>query len=125
LPNSGACGYTPRQFITPQPFFQEVWTSPPDLIVLDLALRQSDAVEVIRHLHAYKYKGDILLMSGRDEATLVEMVEIGERHGLSMLAPLTKPFFGRRNHPRGRRQYRRARHGGSAIAQTRLPGARG
>ena len=66
--------------------------SPPDLVVLDLALGQSDAVEIIRRLEILKYKGSILLVSGRDAATLLEIAQIGERHGMVMLPPLRKPF---------------------------------
>jgi EAL domain-containing protein (putative c-di-GMP-specific phosphodiesterase class I) len=60
--------------------------------VLDLALGQSDAVEIIRRLETLKYKGSILLVSGRDAATLAEIAQIGERHGMVMLEPLRKPF---------------------------------
>lgn len=81
-----------RAFTSPESFLVELEVSPPDLVVLDLSLGQSDAVEIIRHLEVVKYKGELLLISGRDEATLVEIAEIGERHGLTMLTPLHKPF---------------------------------
>jgi two-component system cell cycle response regulator len=87
-----ACGIAPRQFTAPEPFLAELEVSPPALVVLDLSLGQSDAVEVIRHLEILKYKGEVLLISGRDEATLVDIAQIGERHGLTMLPPLRKPF---------------------------------
>jgi two-component system cell cycle response regulator len=87
-----ACDIAPRQFTAPEPFLAELKASPPELVVLDLALGQSDAVEIIRHLEILKYKGEVLLISGRDEATLVEIAQIGERHGLAMLPPLRKPF---------------------------------
>jgi hypothetical protein len=61
--------------------------------VLDLSLGQSDAVEVIHQLEAGKYQGKVLqLISGRDETTLNEITQIGEKHGLKMLPPLKKPF---------------------------------
>jgi diguanylate cyclase (GGDEF)-like protein len=87
-----ACGIAPRQFTAPEPFLAELEVSPPALVVVDLSLGQSDAVEVIRHLEILKYRGEVLLISGRDEATLVDIAQIGERHGLTMLAPLRKPF---------------------------------
>jgi EAL domain-containing protein (putative c-di-GMP-specific phosphodiesterase class I) len=34
----------------------------------------------------------VLLISGRDETTLREFAQIGEKHGLTMLPPLKKPF---------------------------------
>jgi two-component system cell cycle response regulator len=88
----GACGIESRQFTESEPFLAELESKPPDLIVLDLSLGQSDAVEIIRHLEILKYRGKVLLISGRDEATLSEIAQIGERHGLAMLAPLRKPF---------------------------------
>jgi DNA-binding response OmpR family regulator len=86
------CGLNPRQFTAPEPFLTALEDESPDLIVLDLALGQSDAVEIIRDLEIHKYQGEVLLISGRDEATLAEIAQIGERHGLRMLAPLHKPF---------------------------------
>ncbi len=88
----GSFGYAARKFTGPNPFFEEFDKAIPGLVVLDLALGQSDAVEVIRRLELLKYKGKILLISGRDEAILSEIAAIGARHGMDMLAPLRKPF---------------------------------
>ena len=88
----GACGVVPRQFTSPEPFLAQLKDLPPDLVVLDLSLGQSDAVEIIHQLETLKFKGRVLLISGRDETTLAEIARIGERHGLTMLAPLRKPF---------------------------------
>jgi EAL domain-containing protein (putative c-di-GMP-specific phosphodiesterase class I)/FixJ family two-component response regulator len=85
-------GYVPRQFGTPAALFAELKQASPELIVLDLALGQSDAVEVIRHLQTFGYKSKVLLISGRDQGTLAEIQRIGERHGLTMLPPIQKPF---------------------------------
>jgi EAL domain-containing protein (putative c-di-GMP-specific phosphodiesterase class I) len=73
-------------------FLVQARTSPPDVVVLDLALGQSDAVEVMRQLEIIGFSGDVLLISGRDEVTLDEIRRIGLRRGLSMLPPLRKPF---------------------------------
>jgi EAL domain-containing protein (putative c-di-GMP-specific phosphodiesterase class I)/FixJ family two-component response regulator len=86
------CGFSARKFTAAAPFLKEFDVAFPGLIVLDLALGQSDAVEIIRRLESLKYKGKILLISGRDEATLAQIAAIGERHGMSMLQPLRKPF---------------------------------
>ena len=86
------CGLTPRQFTVVAPFLAAIEEAPPDLVVLDLSLGQSDAVEVIRSLETRKYRGKVLLISGRDELTLNEITQIGEKHGLTMLPPLKKPF---------------------------------
>jgi EAL domain-containing protein (putative c-di-GMP-specific phosphodiesterase class I) len=86
------CGFAAQQFISPAPFFSELEIAPPALLVLDLSLGQSDAVEIIRRLEAGRFQGQVLLISGRDEATLNEISQIGEKHGLAMLPPLKKPF---------------------------------
>src|SRR5947209_6130606 len=38
----------------------------PDIIVLDITLDRSDAIDVIRALAARKFRGAVLLISGRD-----------------------------------------------------------
>src|SRR6185312_3149128 len=65
---------------------------PPAVIVLDLSLGNSDAVEVIRSLSTIRFRGAVILISGRDTATVAEVQEIGKRRGLTMLDPLSKPF---------------------------------
>ncbi|HWA20683.1 MAG TPA: EAL domain-containing protein [Devosia sp.] len=64
----------------------------PQLIVLDLSLGDSDAIEVIRSLATARYRGDVLLISGHDSATLDEVQKIGRLRGVKMLEPLRKPF---------------------------------
>jgi EAL domain-containing protein (putative c-di-GMP-specific phosphodiesterase class I)/CheY-like chemotaxis protein len=85
-------GFEARAFTGPLPFLAEVKSQQPDMVVLDLALGRTDAVEVIRHLEVIKYKGRVLLISGRDAATLEEIRKVGLRHGLAMLPSLRKPF---------------------------------
>jgi len=86
------CGLRAQHFTAPRPFFAELKKAPPGLVVLDLSLGQSDAVEIIRHLEARKFQGKVLLISAHDQTTLNEITLIGTRHGLSMLPPLKKPF---------------------------------
>ena len=64
----------------------------PQIIVLDLSLGDSDAIEVIRVLSAARYSGDVLLISGHDAMTLEEVQRIGINRGVKMLEPLRKPF---------------------------------
>jgi len=85
-------GFEARQFAAPAALFADLKNDSPELIVLDLALGQSDAVEVIRHLETFRYPGKVLLISGRDHATLGEIQRIGEHRGLIMLPPVQKPF---------------------------------
>jgi EAL domain-containing protein (putative c-di-GMP-specific phosphodiesterase class I)/CheY-like chemotaxis protein len=85
-------GLSARQFADPLQFLTELKLSPPDLVVLDLALGQTDAIEIIRKLEVLTFKGRILLISGRHEGALKEIQRIGLSHGLDMLEPLQKPF---------------------------------
>ncbi len=64
----------------------------PEIIVLDLSLGGSDAVETIRSLSAARFSGQVLIVSGHDQTTIDEVGEIGSRHGLAMLPSLHKPF---------------------------------
>lgn len=64
----------------------------PQVIVLDLSLGDSDAIEVIRSLATARYHGDVLLISGHDAVTVEDVQKIGQKRGLNMLEPLRKPF---------------------------------
>jgi EAL domain-containing protein (putative c-di-GMP-specific phosphodiesterase class I) len=91
-----ASGFAARQFSDPGPCLQQVKaatpTARPEVLILDLALGQSDAVEVIRQLEKLEYKGKVLLMSGSDVSMLLDIQRIGAARGLAMLPPLKKPF---------------------------------
>jgi EAL domain-containing protein (putative c-di-GMP-specific phosphodiesterase class I)/FixJ family two-component response regulator len=88
----GLIGMEAWQFSVPAKFLAALRVSRPKLVVLDLALGQSDAVEVIQELDILKFTGNVLLISGRDERTLGEIEKIGRSHGLHMLKSLQKPF---------------------------------
>jgi EAL domain-containing protein (putative c-di-GMP-specific phosphodiesterase class I)/ActR/RegA family two-component response regulator len=64
----------------------------PEVILLDLSLGPSDAVEIMRSLVEARFSGKILLMSGQYADTLQEVETIGKRYGLAMLPFLQKPF---------------------------------
>lgn len=86
-------GFSALPFSGTLPLLAKLKLEPPEILILDLALGQSDAIEVIRHLEILKYKGKVLLISGTaDMATLNEVQEIGLRRGLAMLPALRKPF---------------------------------
>ena len=87
-----ANGFAARQFSGASPFLAKIKTAPPELIVLDLALGQTDAVEIIQQLEDLEYSGKLLLISGRYESALATIRDIGMSHGLAMLRPLQKPF---------------------------------
>jgi FixJ family two-component response regulator len=63
----------------------------PDVVFLDIALRNFDAIDVVRALGNDGYRGAVQLVSGHH--TLLETVQrIGEGTGLTMLEPVRKPF---------------------------------
>ena len=70
-------GIEARQFVNPAEFLRELEPCNPDLIFLDLALGQSDAIEVIHQLESRQFKGRVMLISGRDIGTLLEVERIG------------------------------------------------
>jgi EAL domain-containing protein (putative c-di-GMP-specific phosphodiesterase class I)/FixJ family two-component response regulator len=80
------------QYTDPAKFLTSLRVSRPKLVVVDLALGRSDAVEVIQKLDRLKFQGRVLLVSGRDERTLSEIEKIGRSRGLHMLPSLQKPF---------------------------------
>ena len=63
-----------------------------DLIVLDLSLGRTDAIEVLGVLRAAGFRGVVLLLSGHDALTLEHVRAGGRSYGLSMLPPIRKPF---------------------------------
>lgn len=85
-------GINARAFVTAAEFRGALDDEKPDLVFLDLALGESDAVEVIRQLEARKFTGRVMLISGRDARTLLDVERIGREHGLDMLPSLPKPF---------------------------------
>jgi EAL domain-containing protein (putative c-di-GMP-specific phosphodiesterase class I)/FixJ family two-component response regulator len=88
----GAMGVAARHFVDAAEFLAKLAEVDPNLVLLDLALGKTDAIEVIRQLQSLKFGGGVLLMSGRDQAALQDINRIGRAHGLCMLPPLRKPF---------------------------------
>ena len=85
-------GFVSRQFSQLPDVEAALTQQRPEIIILDLSLHGSDAVETIRSLAAARFKGKVLLVSGHDQSTIDEVGEIGSRHGLAMLPSLHKPF---------------------------------
>src|SRR6266851_3819113 len=64
----------------------------PDIIFLDIALEQSDAIEVIKGLSEKHYTGIVQLISG-GRPWLIDVVQrTGKRYGLNLRPPLQKPI---------------------------------
>jgi DNA-binding NtrC family response regulator len=64
----------------------------PAMIFLDVALLQSDAIDVIHGLGERNYRGTVHLMSGGNPSLVEAVARIGVRSGLRFGSPLNKPF---------------------------------
>lgn len=85
-------GIRTAEFSRTPDFIAALAGSHPALVFLDVSLENSDAVEAIRGLAEGDFTGMVQLMSGRGSELLEDLRVIGERHGLNMLPPLSKPF---------------------------------
>jgi EAL domain-containing protein (putative c-di-GMP-specific phosphodiesterase class I)/CheY-like chemotaxis protein len=85
-------GIQTNEFDNAQAALEALKRCTPDLLFLDVSLKGSDAVDVIRGLALHSYPGTVQLMSGKDPTLLAEICRVGERHSLRMLTPLPKPF---------------------------------
>lgn len=72
-------------------FIDRIISARPHMLLLDLALKRSDAIEVMRALAEAEFAGRILLVSGREIAAIESVHLVGVKLGLKMLSPLAKP----------------------------------
>src|SRR5579864_8450839 len=81
-------GIETKKLHTAKAAFAELENGHPPIILLDVALAGSDAIDVIHGLAARRYAGIVHIMSGA-RTDLVSAVErIGKREGLTFGAPL-------------------------------------
>lgn len=85
-------GMTVAAFLTAKEALASIDNGHPGLIFLDVALLQSDAIDVLRGLGERRYGGTVQLMSGGRQSLLEAVQRIGTRHGIKLLPPLNKPF---------------------------------
>jgi EAL domain-containing protein (putative c-di-GMP-specific phosphodiesterase class I) len=85
-------GIQTHEFEAAAPVLDALKRVSPDLFFLDVSLRGSDAIDVIRGLAAHQYRGTVQIISGKDPQLLEEIRRVGERHSLRMLPVLSKPF---------------------------------
>jgi CheY-like chemotaxis protein len=84
-------GYEVEATTSPATFLRLVREWRPTLIFLDLAMPDSDGVELLHALAAYKFTAPIVLMSGCDAKVLRTIGELGTDLGLTMRGALAKP----------------------------------
>jgi DNA-binding NtrC family response regulator len=81
-------------YATAKPAIASLDRRRPDAIFLDVALEQSDAIDVIKGLSEKRYTGIVQLMSGGRLQLLEAIQRIGTRYGLVLRPALQKPFRG-------------------------------
>jgi DNA-binding NtrC family response regulator len=85
-------GIESSSFPTVKPAIASLDQRWPELVFLDIALDQSDAIDMIRDLGKLKFSGIVQLMSGGRPSLIEAVQRIGARHGLLLYPPLQKPF---------------------------------
>ena len=73
-------------------FRDELQSTPPDVIVLDLQLGGDKGLVQLRMLAEHGYAGPVILMSGHDRLVLSSAERSGRDLGLFIFASITKPF---------------------------------
>ncbi|MGP0090661.1 MAG: response regulator [Xanthobacteraceae bacterium] len=78
-------------FQTAEPAIASLDQRRPAIIFLDIALSQSDAIDVIKGLSEKNYTGLVQLMSGGRPSLIEAIRRIATRYGLALCPPLQKP----------------------------------
>jgi DNA-binding NtrC family response regulator len=85
-------GFRTEAFSTAESALAALGDRHPGLIFLDVALLQSDAIDVLIGLGAKHYRGIVHLMSGGRPELIQAVQRLGARHGIRFAPPLYKPF---------------------------------
>jgi DNA-binding NtrC family response regulator len=85
-------GFRTEAFSTAENALAALGDHHPGLIFLDVALLQSDAIDVLIGLGAKHYRGIVHLMSGGRPELIQAVQRLGARHGVRFAPPLYKPF---------------------------------
>jgi DNA-binding response OmpR family regulator len=85
------CGYRARATEQPGEFKDACAEFAPHVVVLDLAIPDTDGIELLRFLADFGYTGQVLILSGFDRRVLESAERLGRARGLNMAGALTKP----------------------------------
>lgn len=84
-------GYAVETYLDFEGVREGLGRSRPFLVVLDVALQNSDAIEVLQALSDCRFEGAVQLLSGNSSGLLDDIRLVGERRKLRMLPVLRKP----------------------------------
>lgn len=76
-------------------FIASIDAGHPDLILLDLSLGDTDAIELFVFLLERRYRGPVILMSGHSGTVLDHACRVGKESGIAIAGVLKKPFHQR------------------------------
>jgi EAL domain-containing protein (putative c-di-GMP-specific phosphodiesterase class I)/FixJ family two-component response regulator len=85
-------GFDAKSVVEKSGFFAILESFRPELILLDLSLGDTDAIDLFGFLRERKFGGYIILMSGHTAGMLDHARRLGEEAGLAMAGVLEKPF---------------------------------
>jgi CheY-like chemotaxis protein len=85
-------GYQVFATSNPEEFKQRCIASPPDLICLDLAMPDTDGIELMRFLAREHYRSRLLIISGSDPQLLRSALSLGRAFGLNVTGTIAKPL---------------------------------
>jgi EAL domain-containing protein (putative c-di-GMP-specific phosphodiesterase class I)/ActR/RegA family two-component response regulator len=89
---AGICGLTAKAVTDEAAFEQSLMEESPHIIMLDLQLGGTDAVEQMRFMASQRFTGSVIVMSGFDGRVLEATASVGRNLGLNIVAALTKPI---------------------------------
>jgi len=89
---AGMAGIEATAVSDAEAFAQRLRTDPPQIVVLDLQLGDTDGVEQMRVLADRQYAGALVLMSGYDSRVLATARAVGQSLGLKIENVLEKPL---------------------------------
>jgi EAL domain-containing protein (putative c-di-GMP-specific phosphodiesterase class I)/FixJ family two-component response regulator len=88
-------GFNAKAVVEESDFFERLEEWRPDLILLDLSLGGTDAIEIFSSLSVLGFCGHVILMSGHSNSVLDHARRLGELSGIAIAGVLKKPFLQR------------------------------
>ena len=85
-------GFEARSVVAKAAFLEALLSWRPELILLDLSLGDTDAIELFGLLREQNFVGHVILMSGHSGSMLDHARRLGEGAGIAMGGVLEKPF---------------------------------